>query len=133
MLEHPLLHLPGYITVIFRNSSLGPVGLLSPSHGGVSQIAKAITDEIRQDAKYQGVFPIDASADPFSILNVSVVGTAVSVRVELVISYRLRRISYFEPVLTNARRVLSVLAKSGCARPQPSVKQAGLFKYLTLD
>ena len=47
MLKHPVLHLPGYITVIFRNSSLGPVGFLSPSRGGVSQVAKAIADEIR--------------------------------------------------------------------------------------
>ena len=133
MLQHPLLDLPGYITVIFRNSSLGPVGFLSPSHGGVSQVTKAIADEIRQDAKYQGIFPIDASADPFAILNIPVVGTAVSVRVELVINYRFRRITYFEPVLTNPRRVLSVLAKSGSARPQPSIKQAGLFKYLMLD
>jgi hypothetical protein len=133
MLKHPVLHLPGYITVILRNPSSGLVGFLPPPRGGVSQVANAIADEIRQDTKYQGIVPIDTSADPFAILNNLVVGAAVSFRIELVINDGLGSISYFEPVFANASRVLSVLAKPGCPRAQPSVKQAGFFKYLTLE
>jgi hypothetical protein len=47
MVKHPLLHLPGYITVVFRDLSLGLVGLLSPPSSAVSQVAQAIADEIR--------------------------------------------------------------------------------------